>query len=112
MLRSWPYPLSGSPASILFFPGHSNTPRCSSLFISAGGWRSNRGGRYDTEAVLNCELVPEQMILTLLPAVENRAAEPSATKASMRVYSIKSCPCSPVQNCVQNVVIVVCPFDG
>jgi len=55
--------------------------------------------------VLNSELVPDQITFTLLPAVENNAAEASATKASMRAYSIKSCPCWSFQNRVQNVVI-------
>src|ERR1035438_7354735 len=71
MLRSWPYPLSGSPASILFFPGHSNTPRCSSLFISAGGWRSNSQGRPLAEFFV---FEQEQETLLLTPRERVQAA--------------------------------------
>lgn len=61
--------------------------------------------------MLNCEFVFDQMVLMLPPALENKAAEASATNASMSVYSIRSWPRSSVQNCVQNVVIFVCLSD-
>ena len=55
--------------------------------------------------MLSCELVFDQIWLMLVPALENRAAEAKATKASIKVYSMRSWPRSSCHKRLQSFFI-------
>ena len=73
--------------------------------------RAGLTGAADADAFLvSCVLAAPQIPLTLVPALINKEAEASATKANSSVYSIRSWPDSSCQKFFIKEIALSSPF--